>query len=205
MDIATLQKFCSTSEVHEQYGITQPFSIGVWTYATNGHICIRVPRIPEVENKVKASIGESAEKLFWDAKNRISIWQELPEFELKYSPCPDCGGNGYLVMCPNFNHPDDCGDGTGKLCKEHNEECARGCKPEIKGAFKCEECEGKGKIKLQGKYIVKGAAGTTQISAIYLDMIKDLPNVLIAPYDETSALLIQFDGGEGVLMPMKQV
>lgn len=204
MDIATLKGFCSTKEHHLQYGINQPFTRGSWTYATDGCVCIRVPSVPEVKHEAKGSISRDAEKLFSDIEARNSIWQPLPTFELKYSDCPECKGHGYLKLCSRFNQPDDCTNGEGKLCREHSALCSKGCNADEESAFKCEDCEGKGTIKHPGMHIVQGSDGKTQISAIYLDMIKDLPNVMIAPYDETSAFPIRFDGGEGMLMPMKQ-
>lgn len=174
MELTELQKFCDTNTYHEAYGITKPFSRGEWTYATNGHICVRIPRISAITHE--ASVSKSAEKLFADAKARTAVWQPLPDFELKRSVCNTCGGTGYT----------------------------KGCGKDAELSFKCEDCDGSGEIKLPGKYIVQGSNGTTQISAIYLDMIKDLPNVMIAPYDETSGFLFRFDGGEGMLMPMRQ-
>lgn len=203
MESTDLQKFCDTNTDHEAYGITEPFSRGEWTYATNCHICVRIPRISTITHE--ASVSESAEKLFADAKARTTVWQSLPDFELKRSDCSTCGGTGYMQRCPAYDHPDHkCFNGKSKICKQYDGDCAKGCSKDAEFSFKCEDCEGSGEIKLPGKYIVQGAAGTTQISAIYLDMIKDLPNVMIAPYDETSGFLFRFDGGEGMLMPMRQ-
>ena len=205
MELTELQKFCDTNTYHEAYGITEPFSRGEWTYATNGHICVRVPRISAITHEAKSSVSESAEKLFTDTKARATEWQRLPDFELKSCVCDTCGGTGYIQMCPACDHSDHkCFNGESKICKQYNAECVKGCAKDAEFSFKCEDCEGSGEIKLPGKYIVQGAAGTTQISAIYLDMIKDLPNVMIAPYDETSGFQFRFDGGEGMLMPMKQ-
>lgn len=200
-----LQKFCSTNTYHEAYGIDEPFSRGEWTYATDCIVCIRVPRISAVTHEAKTSVSEGAEKLFADTKARATKWQPLPDFELKYSDCSACGGTGYMQRCPAFDHPDHkCFNGESKICRQYDEDCAKGCAKDAELSFKCEDCGGSGEIKLPGKYIVQGSKGTTQISAIYLDIIKDLPNVMIAPYDETSAFMIKFDGGEGLLMPMRQ-
>ena len=205
MELTELQKFCDTNTDHEAYGITEPFSRGEWTYATNGHICVRIPRISAITHEAKTSVSESAEKLFTDTKARTTVWQSLPVFELKRSDCSTCGGTGYIQICPAYDHPDHkCFNGESKICQQYNADCAKGCSKDAELSFKCGDCDGSGEIKLPGKYIVQGSKGTTQISAIYLDMIKDLPDVMIAPYDETSAFLFRFDGGEGMLMPMKQ-
>lgn len=203
MELTELQKFCDTNTYHEAYGITEPFSRGEWTYATNLHICVRIPRISAITHE--ASVSKSAEKLFADAKARTAVWQPLPDFELKRFVCNTCGGTGYMQRCSACDHLEyKCFNGESKICKQYDDYCVKGCAKDAELSFKCEDCDGSGEIKLPGKYIVQGSNGTTQISAIYLDMIKDLPNVMIAPYDETSGFLFRFDGGEGMLMPMRQ-
>jgi hypothetical protein len=39
--IETLKKFCGDAD--DSRKLQEPFSVGLWIYATNGHICIRVP------------------------------------------------------------------------------------------------------------------------------------------------------------------
>lgn len=196
-----LQLFCSTQERHIQYGITAPFSKDKWTYATDGCLCIRVPRLPEVTSEK----GPLAEKLFNEAEfgRAVTVWQPLPMFELKSENCDECGGTGYVKTCPRFHKPGDCGAGESPKCRKYNEECNAGCQPEDEGAFVCTDCDGAGKNERIGNIIVDGSAGKVRISAIYLNKIKDLPNVQIAPYDSTSSFRIKFDGGEGLLMPVK--
>lgn len=196
-----LQQFCSTNENHPN--IQKPFSRSKWTYATNGHILIRIPRVAGFDEdkgpkEVEALFDEA------EARTAVMLWQPLPEFELEYMDCDWCDCKGHVKPCPVFDDPQaKCSNGENKECEKYNEDCTIGCGPSDKGAFVCEVCDGDKRIKLQGKHIVQGALSKVQISAIYLDMIKDLPNVHIAPHDATSAIRIKFDGGEGLLMPVR--
>jgi len=45
--------------------------------------------------------------------------------------------------------------------------------------------------------------GCSSFSDHYLSKIKDLPNILIAPTGKLEAAILTFDGGGGLLMPMK--
>ena len=45
-----LQPFCCTS----RHQIMQPFSIGAFTFATDGVVCVRVPRRPDIPERDEA-------------------------------------------------------------------------------------------------------------------------------------------------------
>jgi hypothetical protein len=196
-----LTQFCGKQERYERYGINKPFSQGGWTYATEGHVCIRVPRIQGIPEQGKPE----AYKLFDDAEQRtVMMWQPLPEFVLTVEDCDYCHGKGYLKLCPRWDNPKlKCYDGDNDFCLKYSENCTIGADFKEKGSLMCEECEGKGTIEQQGNIIVDGAEGKVRVSAIFLNMIKDLPNVQIAPHSEDTAIRIKFDGGEGLLMPAR--
>lgn len=198
MKLEELQKFCSTEERHKQDGIDKPFTRGDWTYATEGHICIRIPCISEVINQ---SGPGNVEKLFADALGRETKWQPLPEFELEYVTCSTCGGTGHVCLCP-LSDTEKCKWGDGIECRDYDDDCLKGCNNKAKGAIQCEDCGGLGAIELSGNHIIQGVTGPVRISAIFMDMIKDLPNVQISPYGEKIPIRIRFDGGEGLLMGM---
>jgi hypothetical protein len=196
-----LNDFCCTDENHRHYNIDVPYSQGEWTYATDGRILIRVPRLSEVTNEK----GPKSEPLFNEAILRpVTVWQSLPPFELKIVDCQWCSGTGYMTECPSVtNNSPICKNGEGKNCQKYNDDCLKSCLPTGKGAIPCEDCND-GKIEDPGKIIMAGSVDEeVRVSAIYLDMIKDLPNVLIAPYDALSAIRFKFDGGEGLIMPMR--
>lgn len=94
-----LLKFCAGSNSRYQW-MSKPWSEGHYTYATNGCIIVRIPRISEIDEDPSSA---SAVELF--AKSRPCLWVDLlPELsEPEYKECSVCEGKG----C------DDC-NGIGK-------------------------------------------------------------------------------------------
>lgn len=194
-----LLEFCRPNTM---YNIDKPFSRGEWTYATDGVIIIRVPRVAGYDED---NGPKNLEEMFSEASGRdVTLWQQLPAFELKYSHCAWCDGKGMTVSCPEVGNPNGkCGFGEHIKCRKYNDDCQRPCKPGTEGAKPCEWCGGKGEVALNDGPIVNGSISSVKLNAIYLDKIKDLPGVQIAPHDFKLPFLIKFDGGEGLLMPMR--
>ena len=59
-----LQQFCSVGDEYNRYRIHRPFSRGAWSWATNGHILVRVAR--------RADIPEDQ-----DAPNAEAVWPKI--------------------------------------------------------------------------------------------------------------------------------
>ncbi len=111
MNAADLQKFCADEDDIRPY-LRQPWSSGEWTYATNGHILVRVKRLADVHENVAAP---NAQKLLDAAK--IGEWLKVPETaEPPEIACDECNGTGE-VECPTCGHEDKCDDccGTGMV------------------------------------------------------------------------------------------
>ena|SRR3990167_2778804 len=168
-----LLKFCSSEKSRSNFRV--PFSKGEYTYATNGHLAIRVAR-----TNLNAPDCES---IFATAIERGDPpWIDLPPFELKQEKCPGCLGTGFV-----------------------DEEC-RSCAKESPNAYECEECEGG--VILSGSAIVKAEKGKVRLAAKYLDLLKDLPEIKIGVDGDESTrsdkpIRFKFEGGEGLLMPMR--
>jgi len=106
-----LQKYCSTDS--NQPTLHHPFSGGDYSYATNGHVAIRIPRrddIPERDG------SPSIEKIFTDITS-VSRYERVPAFEFQpvTHECDGCNGGWGVHDCPDCRcERDDC-DGTGKI------------------------------------------------------------------------------------------
>ena len=172
-----LLKFCSKEEA--RFNISRPFSKGEYTYATNGHLAIRVARTDQPENLE----APDCERLFAAAIERGEPpWIDLPPFQLHRKRCPICRGTGFV------------------------DEEYRSCAKESPNAYECEECEGG--VILSGSAIVKAKKGKVRMASQYLDLLKDLPEIKIGVVGDESTrtdkpIRFKFDGGEGLLMPMR--
>ncbi len=113
-----LQDFCGDqAEPPERSWIHRPFSRGEFTYATNGHIMVRVPRqdaFPEVAS------GPALEKLD-DVLFAYKADFEAPSIDPPEAVlCGCCNGTGRVNAhddCPHCkcdSRPCDICDGTGK-------------------------------------------------------------------------------------------
>lgn len=167
-----LQKFCSTDERRPH--ICKPYSRGEYTYATNGHMLVRVGRSVDFSENEQAPDCESIIKLcqpiyfqpldnitmpepiFRDVKCRCD---EEPEHD-----CPSC----------------DCFEGSGD---------------------DCDFCHGKG-IYTQVDYGCV-AIGKVCFDPKYIALIKDLPSAVIQNPIPSHPCLFKFDGGIGVVMPLR--
>lgn len=120
-----LKPFCGVESETRPY-LSNPWSIGEWTYASDGRIAIRVPRLPDVQENDKApasivTIFQSSDALAFRPFS-ISIPPEPP------TRCGDCGGKGHGARCPECG-----GEGTHGCNCDH---CDR----------ECSECEGVGAV-----------------------------------------------------------
>lgn len=110
-----LKQFCSVEP--RRTTLLQPWSGGEYTYASNGHILVRVKRVDGVDTE-QPKMTDMVES--WLAKAPTEPMVPMPVVELpdiEWVDCLSCEGNGVA-------HPD---------CQTCN--CL------------CEDCEGKGKLE----------------------------------------------------------
>jgi hypothetical protein len=196
-----LQKFCSTDST--RVNINKPFSDGDYTYATNGCIIVRVTRIEGVgEQEVFDTLKKiDAGKLFSNIPNYPYFTiPDIPEpsFDTchkcagtgKTKTCPECGGDGVVMLSNRYNHYEcdceTCG-GDGYYAKGKGEETT------------CEQCGGEGKIYKRENSIASGRLYRN----IYLSLLKELPECLLAEAKDLEPGHFKFTGGDGMLMPLK--
>lgn len=111
MNAKDMQKFCGTEERVAE--IRHPFTRGDFTYATNGHIMIRVPRLAEDCDQPRAP---HAEKLF-DMAPAMEL-APLPAMELPEpatEECPVCTEGENIHDCPNCTCSCETCDDKGEI------------------------------------------------------------------------------------------
>lgn len=105
-----LQPFCSTASWRPY--LQGPFSRGEFTYATDGHVLVRIPRdadVPEVEK------SPAAEKIFEQNPAENFVHAPIgPIAKQTWMDCETCDARGYEHECPDCACKcEDCG-GEGR-------------------------------------------------------------------------------------------
>lgn len=193
-----LQKFCSQDDTRTN--INKPFSQGVYTYATNNHVIIRVPRLPDVPEQIENKVDvASIEKFIGDYP-----YYSIPDTaKPTKNECPLCDGTGTVKVCP------EC-DGTGKLTftsayNDYDVDCesCNGTGFTVFGKIEptqCPKCEGSGKIIRWERSRASGRLYNNQ----YLSWLKELPECLLAEAKGYDPAHFKFNGGDGWIMPLKE-
>jgi len=84
-----LNSFCDPG----RYKFARPWSEGVYTYAANGHILIRVPRDRLIPVSAEAHrITDNAEVVEWFDLEPLYGWHALPVVTVARIECPSCHG-----------------------------------------------------------------------------------------------------------------
>jgi hypothetical protein len=83
-----LVKFVSADG--EKHHIDKPWSRDGFTYATNGHVMVRVPVMADVQNNE----GPNAEYVFKQALPMPDTWVPIPDVKPSDIKCDECGGQG---------------------------------------------------------------------------------------------------------------
>jgi hypothetical protein len=112
----SLEMFCS----QDRPELSRPFSIGAWTYASDGYVLVRVPRRDDVSERA----APDASRLFPDdapkPRYRPAPKFTIPETIQREEKCWYCRGTGkkHGERCPTCQC-EDCTScsGTGRLTK----------------------------------------------------------------------------------------
>lgn len=196
MDIEILKRFCATDV--SRHRLEAPFSQGEWTFATNGHIAVRVPRMKAVAAAEGAPDCVGLFSKSADLENPERDWVNPPEPFFSIRPCADCAGQGFIKFC---DHTD------GGYCKRCAGREFVPCEKKHPKAEECFECDGKGEIR-DGAVLIEGPKGQVKADSRYIELIRLLPNPKIALHgnesDRGEPLCFRFDGGDGLLMPMRK-
>jgi hypothetical protein len=111
MTLDELKNFCATGDI--RYYLNAPFSLGEWTYACNGFLAVRIPRVDTVaEVEVPKNMLKSLSELF---AKEFSDWVPVPAVTIRPDVnCEMCHGTAELEC--NLGHTHDCDacEGTGK-------------------------------------------------------------------------------------------
>ncbi len=195
-----LLKFCSSDKTRD---ISKPFNVDSHTYATDGHIGIRVTVNEQYsQNKVRDGVVESVKALPFGKVDGLD-YVDVPKEEILFTnerACGSCGGTGKIQECP------DCG-GCGEVSwtspngYEYEVDCLMCDDHKDKKGGPCDDCGETGK-KRSFKYVEIGCL----FSGGLLYRIGILPGCKIAVMDKENLKPVPFifEGGDGIIMPCRR-
>lgn len=203
-----LKKFCENDQCRPY--LNNPFSIGDFTYASDGRIAVRTPRLEgvgEVDGAPDTIIKVFTENLTaFDQAKPVPKPPQVANLPCKacrrtgkVTPCETCGGEGYQECDLGHDHDcEDC-DGNGVIAVHPGDE---------KDGIECSECDGLGRFPDAPQGLRTGVIidGKVIVGLGYLRKLADLPSVKWSIDHRTypeAPIPFWFDGGEGVLMPMR--
>lgn len=192
MNADILKKFCAHETDNYHFNMKHPWSVGEFTYATNGHLLIKVPHlhdVPAMIHPIRIDNGWPTEQ--------PEQWFDIPICEApapvvcpkckgkkpEKGKCPECRGNGIVEFKNRYNtYEAECAscDGTGTESV-------------------CSNCDGTGTVE-----VIEGLPiGCSGFSKKYLALLATLPNCKIGPVTQCGPAWFRFDGGEGAIMPVR--
>jgi len=203
-----LERYCATVDDTREH-LKKPFRVGDWVYATNGHICIRVPSADFEADVLDESqrINQTAPALFdkWLTEATYSPLPELAALESCYS----CSGKGWhwAYRCEGCTDGEFVHRGHTYACQEcENEPCfMAGWITRYREADRqptdvkreCAMCGGRG-----------FAEGSVELNGIpfelgYVHWAARLPGALFKTAGKEDPAAFRWDGGEALLMPLR--
>lgn len=204
-----LMRFCA-NESDPRDHLRKPWKHGEWVYATNGHVCVRVPAssMPDVGECDKAPPAQNMFLKYME--QRQCEFLPMPPLQ-KVAKCRACNGIGTVLAtkCPacadgTFYHYGDtydcmhCADsdaGPGWVEFERESATKR----------PCAQCDGLGASMRQNGNV---ALGEASYSLVYLHWLAAFPQLRVCPGSsaklpgaEQVPAAFLFDGGQALLMP----
>ena len=212
--LQTLQMFCNKDTSRK--GMCVPFSVGDYTCALDGYVMLRVPRIVEVPE------NPDAPQIEWTPTHAIcgtffrepAEWVPVPTGVEDSAPCKACNGTGKSLQCPEcegkgevemetdfhaYDHECSTCDGNGQITEEKFK-ALQGSHKWLKDEhIVCGQCANGRVWPTTGEMV-----GQAKINHRFLALIGKLPNAQLGTFGPMEMVRFRFDGGDGVVMPMRQ-
>jgi hypothetical protein len=216
MNLTTLQSFCMS------WGdLSTPFYHNHFVYASDGYSAIRIPAenlddvLPEKGNRNVAELAEKLDACFVaDYSKQESHTLSDFDFEQGAEPCEHCEGAGKLYSCDechgdglieystaynDYEHECDSCDGKGNLTRSEWEDAFPRGNVEDADHQDCEECGGTGVLNANPDIYID----EVRFQGRRLKKFMQFEGATIKVAVAMKPALIEWEGGQGILMPMQ--
>ncbi|WP_139791193.1 hypothetical protein [Chromobacterium violaceum] len=184
-----LRPFCA-SEHDSRAWLRHPFTLNGKTCASNGHILIEMDiagDYPEVPSKNASNVAASLGRI------PAAGFQPLPTMpEPEFVACPSCEGRGHGKRCKSC-------EGAGEFQHHGHSYSCKACDGEGSFNAPCYQCNATGKKEIS----IPMQIGEAVFALRYLSLIATLPCVEFATTRANDIAGFKFQGGRGVLMPLR--
>lgn len=190
-----LQKFCSKTDPKTN----TPFSRGLYTYATDGVILVRVGKMPDIPERENIPAVDKVYSSFNLSVASREYYHPVPDFPApKTVYCRKCGSKGKDYTCPECS-------GTGKVewetCYHDYQSMCKSCRGFGIIEKACSTCEGAGSYQLRESFQI----GDQHYDKRYLTLIRDLHESTFSPgQDIKEPGHFKFSEGDGFIMPLRK-
>ena len=215
MKLTELTAFCKS------WGdLSTPFYHNHFVYASNGGLAVRIPaenlddNLPEQGNRKVAEMAEKLDEYFAaDYSKQESHTLSDFDFDLEAAPCEHCEGEGKLYACDECdgagevsystdyndyeNECDSC-NGKGYFTKSEWEREFPHSNVENASTEPCEDCGGTGTIGANPDIFIDGVKFQGKLLKKFMQF--EGATIKVDPVKKPA--LIEWGGGEGILMPM---
>jgi len=204
--------FCGKNDIRSY--LNAPATIGDYTYASNGHLMVRVPKLQGVETADFDFFNAAIAKLEAALGLTPTAIQRLDGCNFKHVPCEYCKKQGFRFNCPECNgdgavdletdysnYEVDCNTciGKGHICESDFKQLKVIHSHIREFKIDCPACKGN-KVVFEVK---TQEIGKTTFTTALLFLLNSLPEAEIHTFGADDAGLIKFIGGEGLIMPMR--
>lgn len=192
MTVEQLQPFCADET---RPGLSKPFTMDGYTWATDGRVLVRTHVIEGVGDTDQC-FGAYTPAALMAQCDAGPEWLAMPELQPGDGAvaCSRCGG--HVGPCKACNGEGEVGAVFTYDGKAHTiyGEC-----PVCDGFGICPDCDGNGTVPEPEQHIKLGPA---RFRLFDLRRLATMPHCEFAPLSSDAPCRIRFDGGEGMVMPV---
>lgn len=202
--------------VHTRWDLDQPFIENCTASATDGKIGIQVfdsIDLADTDNPLRLPPLANVFDQFWHKGQGWNDWPKADYQPGDYGFCWRCNGHGYLGKLTECKKCGGWGEIPSGKYDDFGEPVGKNCPSCVSGYFsslKCPRCRGNPYSELHEQQSIMPIDDGIEIQSSYHYLVSQFPGVQWKTgqhnhthYKNKNILLLEFEGGRGVLMPLR--